>query len=118
MARLADPHLLACYRRVLENRRFTGYVTLEGQAPARLRQHFAGWTREAFLDLLADHVEAGGEIDQVEEEREPWRDFWEFHYDLRPDVDGIKHFVETRMKPEWPKDPEDATIIVVNIHPA
>ncbi len=118
MARLTDPHLLACYLEAFHNRAVVGYITLEGMAPAGLRRHLTGVTREGLLDLLHQHLVNGGEIDQVEETREPWRDFWEFHFDLRLDIGGILMYVETRMRPESPKAPEDATVMIVNIHPA
>jgi hypothetical protein len=59
-----------------------------------------------------------GEIDQVKEEREPWRDHWEWHYDLRPTINGIKVYVETRLYPESFSSRVDPRIEVVQIKPA
>ena len=36
----------------------------------------------------------------MKEEREPWREDWEWHYDLRPTINGVKLYVETRLYPE------------------
>ena len=45
--------------------------------------------------------EDNGEIDQVKETRN-WEpcNRWEYHYDLRPTINGVKVYVETRLHPE------------------
>jgi hypothetical protein len=63
-------------------------------------------------------VEQAGEIDQVEETREQWRNKWDYHYDLRPVLAGIKLYVETRLHYRNANDPDDPIIYVVNIHRA
>ena len=118
MARLTDPHLLACYREAFRNRAVAGYVVLEGMAPAGQRRHLEGMSRAELLDLLHEYIEKGGEVDQVKETRERWRDFWEFHFDLRVTIRGILMYVETRLRPESPKGLDDASVEIVNIHPA
>jgi hypothetical protein len=58
------------------------------------------------------HVEAGGEIDQVREQRPEYAAFFEFHYDLRFAVGGCIIYVETVLQ-VTSTGPE---ITVVNIH--
>ena len=76
-------------------------------------------TREGFLTLLHEHVVMQGAIpDQQPENREEWRDQWEFHYDLRPVVNGVRIYVETRLFPESFSSREDPILYIVNIHTA
>jgi hypothetical protein len=70
-------------------------------------------TRE-LARLMCEHVEAGGEIDQVPERRPEWNDH-DFHYDLRFPIAGRLRYLETLL---LDKDPEDPTIYVVSIHDA
>lgn len=63
----------------------------------------AEWLRENFEDedirsmtrLMFEHVENGGQIDQVVERREIWRARHEFHYDFRIRVGNRKTYIET-----------------------
>jgi hypothetical protein len=58
---------------------------LKGRAPDGLRTTLEGVTEPYFKEALYRFVcEENGEIDQVKEERERWRDQWEWHFDLRP----------------------------------
>ena len=59
-----------------------------------------------------------GEIDQVKEEREPWREQWEWRYDLRLTINGVKLYVETRLFPESFSSRQAPCIYVVQIKPA
>ena len=54
----------------------------------------------------------------MKEEREPWREHWEWHYDLRPTINGVKLYVETRLFPESFSSCEEPIIHVVQIKPA
>jgi hypothetical protein len=71
-------------------------------------------TEKHFKETLYRFVcEEDGEIDQVKEERERWRELWEWHYDLRPTINGIKLYVETRLFPESFSSREEPIIHVV-----
>jgi hypothetical protein len=119
MARLTDPQLLTCYQNALRNWRFNGFIVFEKEAVEGLRQHLSNYTEKALKELLFDFVVTnGGEVDQVAETRENWRDKWDHHYDLRPVIGGIKFYVETRLDYKDPTDPDDPLILIVNIHPA
>ncbi len=63
---------------------------------------------------MYQHVDSGGDIDQVRETRQQWMDS-RFHYDFRVNVEGRRIYVETILLGEDPDDPE---IQVVNIHDA
>jgi hypothetical protein len=119
MAALTGPELLACYTNALDNWRFDGYMVFEKDAAAGLRKWLGSYTQKAFKELL-HHFVVGerGEIDQVVEQRENWRHKWPHHYDLRPTVDGVKIYVETRLDFRNPEDPDDPVIYLVNIKPA
>jgi hypothetical protein len=74
---------------------------------------------ECFKEALAHFVfDANGEIDQVKEEREPWRGKWEYHYDLRPTINGLRLYVEIRHSPESVSSRQDPMIQVVRVKPA
>jgi hypothetical protein len=91
MPRLTDPGLLARYRSALAEWKVEGYIELIGQAAEGLRTTLQGVTVKYFKEALHHHVFVeAGEIDQVKEDREGWRDKWEFHYDLRPTINGVK----------------------------
>jgi hypothetical protein len=97
----------------------TGYVEPIGRANEWLRREVDNITRDGFLQLLHAHVFLeGGEIDQVRETRERWRDQWEYHYDLRPVVNGVRLYVETRLVPDSLASRDEPMIYIVNIHPA
>jgi hypothetical protein len=71
-----------------------------------------------FKEALYRYVcEEGGEIDQVKEEREPWRQQWEWHFDLQPTIQGVKLYVETRLFPESLTSRKPPVIYVVQIKP-
>ena len=119
MARLTDPGTLARYHQALADWAVEGAVVLKGRAPDGMRTTLEGVTEKAFKEALYRYVcEEGGAIDQVKEEREPWRDHWEWHYDLRPTIQGVKLYVETRLYPESFSSHLDPIIQIVQIKPA
>ena len=63
---------------------------------------------------MHQHVETGGEIDQVPERRPEWSDY-DFHYDLRLEIAGQRIFIETVLIDD---DPDDPILRVVSIHEA
>src|ERR1700678_3750548 len=101
MARLADPDVLAGYQKELCEWTIEGYVELQGRALEGLRSAVVGVTAKEFKAALYCYVfEENGEIDRIKEEREQWREIWEWHYDLRPTINCVKLHVETRPYPE------------------
>ena len=96
-----------------------GAIILKTHATDGLRTTLEDMTEKEFKETLYRFVcEEDGEIDQVKEEREPWRNHWEWHYDLRPTINGIKPYVETRLYPESFSSRHDPMIQVVQIKPA
>jgi hypothetical protein len=119
MARLTDPDLLARYKQALADWNVEGAIVFKGRAPDGLRLTLEGVTEKYFKECLFRFVcEEDGEIDQVKEEREPWREQWEFHYDLRPTINGVRLYVETRLLPESLSSREEPIIHVVQVKPA
>ncbi len=119
MARLTDPDILARYTHALTEWALGGAIELLGRAFKGLRTTLPGVTDSCFKEALYQYVcLENGEIDQVKEEREPWRNNWEWHYDLRPTINGLKIYVETRLSPESFSNREDPKILVVQIKPA
>jgi hypothetical protein len=118
MARLTDPDTLARYKQALAEWQVEGAIVLKGRAPDGLRTILEGGTEGYFKEALFRYVcEENGEIDQVKEDRHPWRDYWEWHYDLRPTISGVKLYVETRLFPESFSSREEPIIHVVQIKP-
>ncbi|HMC65352.1 MAG TPA: hypothetical protein VKI65_10480 [Gemmataceae bacterium] len=111
MPPLTDPELLARYKSALRNWNVTGYLTWKEVAELWLRDNL-GLTPRMMARSMHDHVEAGGEIQQVRERRPDWDDY-EFHYDLRLPVSGRLIYIETVLKDE---DPTDPIVHVVSIH--
>jgi hypothetical protein len=117
MAKLSDPIILRCYLNALANWRFTNYVRFTRVAYEWLRSELEGFTAKAFAEMLFDFVNSGGEIDQVVEKRADWS-MHDYHYDLRPVINGRRLYVETRLIYSDPADPDDPRILIVNIHDA
>lgn len=118
MARLTDPILLGRYQQALRDWKLDGAIELIGRAHEGLRNTLEGVTVLEFKRSLFEYVcQQNGEIDQVGEEREAWRDKWEWHYDLRPTVNGVMLYVETRLFPEFTSK-KDPVIYIVQVKPA
>jgi hypothetical protein len=119
MARLTDPDTLARYKQALTEWEVKGAIVLEGRrAHGGLRTTLEGMTVAEFKEALYRFVcHENGEIDQVKEEREGWCEQWEWHYDLRLTINGVKVYVETRLHPESFASREDPTVLVVQIKP-
>ncbi len=112
MPRLEDPVSLARYRSALANWRITGYVDWKETARTWVRNQLGEHEPRQIARLMFEHVEAGGEIDQVPERRPEWNDR-PFHYDLRISVAGRLLYIETILLDD---DPDDPVIRVVSIH--
>ena len=118
MARLTDPDTLARYRQALADWNLEGAIEFIGRANVGLRTTLDGMTEKYFKEAIFRFIcEENGEIDQVKEEREPWRNHWEWHYDLRPTINGVRLYVETRLEPESFGSCQDPKIKVVQIKP-
>ncbi len=112
MAPLSDAHLLGCFKGVLCNWYVTGYVTVKRVAEDWAAKNLPDFTLKALAKLMHEHVEAGGEIDQVREKRQGHTDR-EHHYDFRLAWVGRLIYVETVLVDD---DPTDPTIRIVSIH--
>jgi hypothetical protein len=118
MARLTDAGVLARYKQALAEWRVEGAIELIGRAHEGLRTTLEGVTVKDFKEALYRFVcEEDGEIDQVKEEREPWRQHWECHYDLRPAINGVSLYVETRLFPESFTKQREPIVYVVQVKP-
>lgn len=119
MARLTDLDILARYHQALTERKVKGAIELVGRAHEELRITLEGMTEDVFKEALYRFAcEEHGEIDQVKEQRENHRDNWEWHYDLRPTINGVKVYVETRLFPESFSSRQEPIIYIVRIKPA
>lgn len=117
MPPLTDPERLRCYRNALKNWRYSNFIVFERRAGEWLRANLLGvYSQRQIARLLHEHVEAGGQIDEVKETRDPWRNFYAFHHDLRVRIEGRLIYFETRLDYKDPNDPDDPTIRVVNAH--
>jgi len=118
MARLTDPDILARYKQALAEWGVEGAIELIGRASEGLRASLEGVTVKDFKEALYRFVwKENGEIDQVKEEREQWRNHWEWHFDLRLTITGVKLYVETRLHPESFSSHKDPIIYIVQIKP-
>jgi hypothetical protein len=118
MPPLTDPERLRCYQNALKNWRWTDVVVFKPRAWEWLRANLLrAYSQKAIVQLLHKHVEAGGVIHEVMETRPEWKEY-EFHYDLRVQIDGRLFYFETILDYKDPNDPDDPTICVVSIHDA
>lgn len=66
-----------------------------GSRPEWLRKNLGNCTQKAINKAMYDHVNSGGEIDQVKENYEGYRATHPYHYDFRITVNGHRLYVET-----------------------
>lgn len=118
MPRLTDPDRLAAYRDALGNWNVEGYVTFEltEQAQRWIERNLGGLEYREIKQLMYEYVAAGGEIDEVREEREGWKELHEFHHDLRFTIQSIPVYIESRLIYRPPFKPDQPEIMVVNVH--
>lgn len=64
---------------------------------------------------MHEYVDNEGDIDEQPETRPEW-DEYDFHWDLRFEINGTKTYFETRLSYRLPVETDDSFIIVVNIH--
>jgi hypothetical protein len=114
MAPLRDPDLLDKFVEALGEWKFDGFIQWRRRAADWLRKNLEGCSQQAIGQAMHEHVQNGGEIDEVKENYEGYRDTHPFHYDFRISFAGRLLYVETifddtKMGP---------TITVVNIKDA
>jgi hypothetical protein len=114
MPPLTDPAILAQFRAVLSEWRYTGYVTAKEVALDWIANNLGGLTLKDVAKAMHDFVAADGTIDQVPETRPEWS-MWPFHYDFRLVLAGKERYIEAILKDD---DPNDPTIRIVSIHDA
>ena len=118
MAPLTDPILLTAYKNALANRRFEGFVRWMEVAQNWFRKELAGCTLAALVERMWEHVESGGDIDQVQENRPEWCPPCRYHFGLRFALDRRRLYVETRLEYRDPSDPDDPIILIASVHDA
>ena len=118
MAALTDPDRLKAYRDAMANWQIAEYVqfALNDTAYRWVRRELDGISLQEIRRLMAEHVAAGGEIDEVREKRPEWSGEYEFHHDLRIIIQGQSAYIETRLHFRPPFVPDKSWIEVVNIH--
>jgi len=112
MAPLANRDILNAFREALSEWKYDGYVVWKPIATEWLRKNIEGEDMRSVSRMMHEHVEAGGEIDQVVERRERWQDQHEFHYDFRFSISGRKVYIETVLD----VTSTGPTVTVVNMH--
>ncbi|MBN2445491.1 MAG: hypothetical protein JXO22_02115 [Phycisphaerae bacterium] len=115
MSSLTDPERLDAYKTALSFWAVNCYVHWRERVARDFRRDYDMGMRE-FGRLMFEHINAGNVPDEVPETRERWRDEFDYHYDMRFDVPGWgRLYVETVL--ETGREPDDARITVVNVHP-
>ena len=118
MAPLTDPERLKAYCDAASNWQFKGFICFELSHSAHkyLRTKLEDISTKELGRLIAEFVSGGGEVDEVRETRKEWQDDYEFHYDLRFEIQGKRVYIETRLLFSPPFKPDNSSILVVNIH--
>ena len=115
---MTDPDRLTAYRDALGNWNVTDYIQFELTEQAqRWIDLELGYTKHRDVGrLMHEYVAAGGEIDEVPENRPRWSEEYEFHYDLRFTIHDKPVYIETRLHYRLPVVPGESWIQVVNVH--
>ena len=95
MAPLRDPDLLDKFLEALKEWNCDGYVQWSRRPADWLRKNFESHSQKAIGQAMYDYVVDGGEIDQVKENYEGYRDTHPFHYDFRIPIAGRLIYIET-----------------------
>ena len=112
MAPLANREILNAFQEALREWKCDGYVVWLRRPGEWLRQNLDNQDIRSISRMMHEYVESGGEIDQVIERRERWRDQHEFHYDFRFAISGRKIYIETVLD----VSSTGPTVTVVNMH--
>ena len=115
---LTDPNRLAAYRGALGNWGVTDYIQFEltEESHRWIRRELGSITLKDLGRLMFEHVNAGGEIDEVPETRAEWSGQYEFHHDLRLIIHDRRVYIETRLTYRLPVVADESWILVVNVH--
>lgn len=113
---LNDPVRRRAYLDALGNWNCTGFIRFAERSHQWIRENIGNVTDKEIGRLMYEYVAAGGEIDEVVEQRPGWRDQHEFHHDLRFEINGVRVYVETRLMYRSPVLADESSIVVVNIH--
>ena len=118
MAPLTDPTRLEAYKDALGNWSPAEYIQFDLTETAYewIKRELNNISLKDIGRLMYEHVEAGGEIDEVRETRDEWSDEYEFHHDLRFTIQDRPVYIETRLNYQLPVIPNDSSILVVNVH--
>jgi hypothetical protein len=103
---------LRCYRKALGQWPANGFVVPKRRVEEWLRIELPRYSWRELHRELHEHVANGGKIDEQVETR-PEYAHYEFHYDLRVKIGGRHLYFETVL---FADDPDDPTIVVVNVH--
>jgi hypothetical protein len=113
MRKAKDQAALDCYREVLlKLGQVTDYIQWKELPLCWLFENLPNINVKLVHELMAEHVQSGGEIYQVEETR-PEYVWWRFHYDIRMPLSGRRVYIETVL--EQGEDAEASTIWIVNL---
>ncbi len=112
MAPLKDPGLLDKSLEALKDWNCGGVIEWKPVASEWRRKYLENLSQKAIGKLMWEHVALGGEIDQVVETREPYRNRHRYHYDFRVPITGRVIYIETLLL----DTKAGPTIYVVNIH--
>lgn len=117
MARLTDTVIREKYLTALSEWD-SGYggISWEDHAADWLNRHLPKSSQRRVGEIMYRHVLEGGDIHQIPERREGWKDIHEYHYDLQIEIQGRLRYIETRLIEE--SRVHDPYIAVVNMHDA
>jgi hypothetical protein len=114
MAPLRDPRLLALFAEALADWNCGGVINWAVRATQWVDTNLEGHTLKSVAELMSQHFQSGGEIDQVKEINEDYAENHEFHFDFRFAIDGRAIYIETLLD-ETRMGP---TITIVSMHDA
>lgn len=104
-----------CFRAALAEWNCDEWNTIKPVAMDWVRREIGHCTQRGLLELLHQHVEAGGRIHEVRETRPEYRHH-EFHFDLIIVLDSRPIYFETILVFDDSRPPYDPRIEVVSIH--
>jgi len=91
-----------------------GFIQWRRRPAEWLRKNLEGWSQKAIGEAMYEHVVQGGEIDQVKENYEGYRESHPYHYDFRIIV-GDRHLYIETIFDEMKMGP---TVTIVNLKDA
>ncbi|MCX7429181.1 MAG: hypothetical protein NTW96_26585 [Planctomycetia bacterium] len=114
MAPLKDRDLLDRLLEALKEWNCDGFIQWRPRPAGWLRKSLQRCGQKAIGQAMYEHVVNGGEIDQVKENYEGYRDTHPYHYDFRIRIDARPIYVET----VFDETKMGPTITIVNIKDA